>query len=78
MLIWITLKAALRALRANKLRSFLAMLGIIIGVGAVVAMLAIGTGAQRQVLVVQRGAAQGRGRGSVGRVRGSVHAREPT
>ena len=40
-----SLKVALRALRINKMRSFLTMLGIIIGVGAVIVMVAIGTGA---------------------------------
>ncbi len=40
-----TLKIALRALRTNKLRSFLTMLGIIIGIGAVIAMMAVGSGA---------------------------------
>ena len=40
---------ALRALMRNKLRSFLTTLGVIIGVGAVIAMTAIGTGAQSQV-----------------------------
>jgi ABC-type antimicrobial peptide transport system permease subunit len=50
MLWWITVKTALRALSANKLRSILAMLGIIIGVASVVSMLALGAGAQRQVL----------------------------
>jgi putative ABC transport system permease protein len=40
---------AIRALKANKMRSFLTMLGIIIGVGAVVLMMAIGQGAQNQV-----------------------------
>jgi putative ABC transport system permease protein len=40
---------AIRALKANKLRSFLTMLGIIIGVGAVVLMMAIGQGEQNQV-----------------------------
>ncbi len=40
------IKSALRALLANKLRSALTMLGIVIGVGAVVALLSIGTGAQ--------------------------------
>ncbi len=49
MLIWITIRSALRALLANKLRSFLAMLGIIIGVGAVIAMLALGAGAQASI-----------------------------
>ncbi|MBI5016877.1 MAG: ABC transporter permease [Deltaproteobacteria bacterium] len=44
------LKVGLKSLVANKLRSFLAMLGIIIGVGAVIAMLALGAGAQKQVL----------------------------
>ena len=33
-------RSALRALRAHKLRSFLTLLGVIIGVGAVIAMLA--------------------------------------
>jgi putative ABC transport system permease protein len=42
-------RIALRALRVNKLRSTLTMLGIIIGVGAVIAMVAIGTGAQARV-----------------------------
>jgi putative ABC transport system permease protein len=40
---------ALAAIRANALRSFLTTLGIIIGVGAVIAMVALGEGAQRQV-----------------------------
>jgi putative ABC transport system permease protein len=44
-----TTTIALRALRVNKMRSILTMLGIIIGVGAVVAMIAIGTGASRQI-----------------------------
>ena len=39
----------LRALRVNKLRSALTMLGIIIGVGAVIAMVAVGAGAQARV-----------------------------
>ena len=46
----ITVKVALKSLLANKLRSFLAVLGIIIGVGAVIAMLAIGAGAQKQIV----------------------------
>ena len=45
----VIIKIALRGLLANKLRSFLTMLGVIIGVGAVIAMLAIGEGAKRQV-----------------------------
>jgi putative ABC transport system permease protein len=40
---------ALRALRRNKLRTILTMLGIIIGVGAVIAMVGIGNGAKAQV-----------------------------
>ncbi|RVH93566.1 MacB family efflux pump subunit, partial [Sinorhizobium meliloti] len=43
-------KMALRALRANLFRTILTLLGIVIGVGSVVAMLAIGTGAQNSVL----------------------------
>jgi len=46
----VLLKVAVYSLLANKLRSFLAVLGIIIGVGAVIAMLAIGAGAKAQVL----------------------------
>jgi len=42
-------RIALRAMRVNKLRSTLTMLGIIIGVGAVIAMVAIGSGAQARV-----------------------------
>jgi putative ABC transport system permease protein len=44
-----TLRMALRALRRNKLRSTLTALGIIIGVGAVIAMVSIGNGAKSQV-----------------------------
>ena len=44
-----TARIALRALRVNKMRSALTMLGIIIGVGAVIAMVAVGTGASRQI-----------------------------
>jgi putative ABC transport system permease protein len=49
MIIGETVAVALSALRANKMRSFLTMLGIVIGVGAVIAMVALGNGAQRQV-----------------------------
>ncbi|MDA0336070.1 MAG: ABC transporter permease [bacterium] len=41
---------ALAAIRANALRSFLTTLGIIIGVGAVIAMLSIGEGAKQEAL----------------------------
>lgn len=43
----LSLKIALRALRTNKMRSFLTTLGIIIGIAAVIAMVAIGAGASR-------------------------------
>ncbi|MDE3059111.1 MAG: ABC transporter permease, partial [Bacteroidota bacterium] len=43
------LKVAMRSLGRNKLRSFLTMLGIIIGVGAVIAMMAVGEGAQYNI-----------------------------
>ncbi len=49
MMITETVLVALGALRANKMRSFLTMLGIVIGVGAVIAMIAFGKGAQKQV-----------------------------
>lgn len=63
---------ALAALWANKLRSLLTMLGIIIGVGAVITMIGLGEGAQRSVqerleamgsnlLTVNPGAARGGG-----------------
>ena len=38
-------RIAVRALRVNKLRSALTMLGIVIGVGAVITMVAVGAGA---------------------------------
>jgi len=44
-----TLRIALLALRINKLRSALTMLGIIIGVAAVIVMIAVGNGAQARV-----------------------------
>ena len=44
-----TLKIALNSLRVNKMRSALTSLGIIIGVAAVIVMLAIGEGANKQV-----------------------------
>jgi putative ABC transport system permease protein len=45
----LTLRIALRALLRNKLRSFLTTLGVVIGVGAVIAMVAIGEGAKARV-----------------------------
>ena len=46
---WATFFIALRALRRNKLRSSLTALGIIIGVASVVAMVAVGNGAQTSI-----------------------------
>ena len=46
---WECMRSAVRALRANLLRSALTMLGIVIGVAAVIAMVAVGSGAQSQV-----------------------------
>src|SRR5512146_2748054 len=43
------LRIAFRALARNKMRSGLTMLGIIIGVGAVIAMIAIGSGAKERI-----------------------------
>jgi putative ABC transport system permease protein len=44
-----TIRISLRALRVNKMRSALTMLGIIIGVAAVITMLAVGTGARQRI-----------------------------
>jgi putative ABC transport system permease protein len=44
------IRAALESLLAHKLRSFLAMLGIIIGVGAMIAMMALVRGAEREIM----------------------------
>jgi putative ABC transport system permease protein len=49
MMLWASVEIAWGALRANKLRSFLTMLGIIIGVASVIAMVAIGAGAETQI-----------------------------
>lgn len=49
--LWLTIQSALRVLRRNPLRAGLTMLGIVIGVGAVVAMVGLGQGA---TLSVQR------------------------
>jgi len=47
-----SLGSGLESLRHHALRSFLAMLGIIFGVGAVIAMLSIGAGAEREALEI--------------------------
>ncbi len=49
MSLWQTIRAAMRAILRNKLRSFLTTLGIVIGVGAVIAMMAIGAGARADI-----------------------------
>jgi putative ABC transport system permease protein len=49
MKVWASIQIAIRALRVNKLRSALTMLGIIIGVGAVIAMMAVGAGARDRI-----------------------------
>jgi putative ABC transport system permease protein len=76
--IFLTFKVALRALGRNKMRSILTMLGIIIGVGAVIAMVGIGQGASASIqaqianlgnnmLIVQAGSANTGGlRGGAG------------
>jgi putative ABC transport system permease protein len=70
------LRVALRAVAAHKMRSFLTMLGVVIGVAAVIALVAVGRGAQAQVvsqfeslgsnlLVVTAGASFGFGPGGL-------------
>ena len=49
MLLGETIAVALASIRANLLRAALTMLGIVIGVGAVITMVALGTGAQRSI-----------------------------
>ena len=44
------MRVALKALTANKMRSFLTILGVVIGVAAVIALVAVGNGAQAQVV----------------------------
>lgn len=48
-MLWETFRLALQALRRNALRSFLTVLGIVIGVGAVIAMVTIGNGTTTKV-----------------------------
>ena len=49
MSLWESMRIALRSLSANKLRSALTMLGIIIGVAAVIALMGVGRGAQAAI-----------------------------
>jgi putative ABC transport system permease protein len=55
MLIGEIIQVALSAIRANKLRSFLTMLGIIIGIAAVITMVSLGEGARRRVAAQLQG-----------------------
>ncbi|ODT06665.1 MAG: multidrug ABC transporter substrate-binding protein [Mesorhizobium sp. SCN 65-20] len=48
-MLWETIRLALRSVRRNALRSFLTLLGIVIGVAAVIAMLTIGSGTTEKV-----------------------------
>jgi len=78
--VYASLRMALRALIANKMRSALTMLGIIIGVSAVITMIAVGSGAKQRIeeqiasmgsnlLMVQSGSATSGGfRGGAGTV----------
>jgi putative ABC transport system permease protein len=50
-----SVRLAISGLRANKMRSFLTMLGVIIGVAAVVALVSVGTGASREVTTQVKG-----------------------
>jgi putative ABC transport system permease protein len=47
--IWAAVRMALASLRVNKLRTALTMLGIVIGVAAVIAMVSVGAGAQARI-----------------------------
>ena len=47
--VWLTILTALRILARNRMRAGLTMLGIVIGVAAVIAMVSIGEGAKRAV-----------------------------
>ena len=86
MLIGEIISVALGALRANKLRSLLTMLGIVIGVGAVIAVVALGTGAQQAVkdriaalgttlLTVNPGQQRGGGGGAIAGGAAAAHDR---
>ena len=49
MKVWNTLRIALKAIRRNKVRSALTMLGVVIGVASVIAMIALGSGARASI-----------------------------
>jgi putative ABC transport system permease protein len=48
--LFVVMRVAVQSLTVHKLRSFLTMLGVVIGVGAVIALVAVGQGAQAQVV----------------------------
>ncbi|HYJ08281.1 MAG TPA: ABC transporter permease, partial [Polyangiaceae bacterium] len=48
-MIWATIIMALREIRRNGMRSLLTMLGVVIGVGAVIALVSVGRGATAKV-----------------------------
>ncbi|HMA11325.1 MAG TPA: ABC transporter permease, partial [Steroidobacteraceae bacterium] len=48
-MLWNTLLLALRAIRRNLMRSFLTILGIVIGIAAVITLVTLGNGATRSV-----------------------------
>ena len=50
MLFWTIVKVSLKSLLGNKMRSFLTMLGVIIGVAAVIIVVAIGQGLKQDTL----------------------------
>lgn len=54
MLFWTIVKVALKSIAANKMRTILTMLGVIIGVGAVIAMMGLGAGTQEKVMASVR------------------------
>jgi putative ABC transport system permease protein len=55
LLVWTIIKVAFKSIWANKMRSFLTMLGVIIGVGAVIAMMGLGSGIREAILASVRG-----------------------
>ena len=55
MFLWTVFKVAFKSIWANKMRSFLTLLGVIIGVGAVVAMMGLGTGIRESIIQNVRG-----------------------
>ena len=52
---FMVLRVAAQSLIVHKMRSFLTMLGVVIGVGAVIALVAVGQGTQAQVISQVRG-----------------------